>query len=153
MEPEMVVREELLLAGVVATGGKVEDIDIHGLWKVYSESEPGIENRVDGCWYELHVGKTQGNGVYSVVAGAQIETVGGLPIEASLRVVPAGRYAHFVHYMKDGGFGEAFAGVEKWEKDSGTEVLNFGLQLYDRDFNPEDGNSALHIYIPLAPPA
>ncbi len=149
MKPETVERPRLLLAGVINCGKRVADIDIHGLWNVYMQSEPRIRNRIDGSWYELHVGITQGNGIYSVIAGAEVKEAGELPVEISLKVVPAGQYAHFVHCMKDGGYGDAFAEVDAWVKQSGTKVKDFGLQLYDRDFDPENESSVLHIYIPI----
>ena len=150
MDPEVVEREKLLPAGVVDCGKGVEDVDIHGLWNAYQPSEPRIPNLVGGAWYELHVGLQDGNGIYSVIAGAEVSEIGELPVEVSLRVVPAGKYLHFTHAMKDGGFGEAFAQVFKWVDESGTKAKDFGLQFFDSDFNPEDGNSILHIYIPLA---
>jgi predicted transcriptional regulator YdeE len=150
MDPEIVERSEMLMAGVIYYGKAVAEIDIHGLWQVYDKSEPAIPNRIDGTWYELHVGKEQGNGVYSVFVGVAVSELGELPVEVCLKVIPAGKYAHFEHFMKDGGFGEAFAGVESWVKESGTKTADFGLQLYDSDFDPSNENSILHIYIPLA---
>ena len=149
MKPDIVELPRLLLAGVTDCGKDIGAIDIHGAWDVYMQSEPGIHNRIRGTWYELHVGKEQGNGICSVVVGAAIRELGDLPIEVSLRVVPAGRYAHFAHRMRDGGFDDAFAGVDAWVRESGTEVRDFGLQRYDHDFDPEDEESILHIYIPL----
>lgn len=149
MEPEIVERQKLLLAGITNCGRDVADIDIKGLWTVYLKCEPRIPNRVKDTWYELHVGSELGNGIYSVVAGAGVSKIGELPVDVSLRIVPAGKYAHFVHRIGDGGFKEAFARAEAWMKGSGTEVENFGLQLYDRDFDPQRGDSILHIYIPL----
>ena len=150
MEPEIVERPRLLLAGIINCGKEVGDIDIHGLWEVYMQVEPNIPNRIDESWYELHVGSQQGNGIYSVIAGAEITEAGELPIEVSLKVVPSGQYAHFVHCMKDGGYGDAFARVDAWVKESGTEVKDFGLQHYDRDFDPASDDSVLHIYIPVS---
>ena len=150
MEPEVVERERLLLAGITNCGKDVTAIDIGGLWSIYGTSEAGIPNRVDGAWYELHIGKKLGNGIYSVTAGVEVSEVGELPIELSLKVVPAGWYAHFAHCMKDGGYGHAFAQVEAWVKESGTALRDFGLQLYDQDFDPENEESILHIYIPLS---
>ena len=149
MEPEIVERPKLLLAGIVNCGKTVGDIDIHSLWEVYMQSEPQIPNRVEGSWYEVHVLSERGNGIYSVIAGAEVTEVGELPIEVSLRVVPAGQYAHFAHCMRDGGYGDAFAKVEAWVRESGTEVEDFGLQHYDRDFDPASEDSVLHIYMPL----
>ena len=149
MKPEIVDRERLVLAGVTYCAGDVSDIDIHELWNVYGQSEPSIKNRIDGYWYELHIGKEQGNGIYSVTAGTEISELMDLPIEISIKIIPAGRYAHFAHCMKEGGFGEAFAKVDNWVKKSGTGTKDFGLQLYDNEFNPKDKNSILHIYIPL----
>ena len=89
MEPSVVERSRLVLAGVIDCGKAVGDIDIHGLWDVYGRSEPGIENRMDGSWYELHVGSEQGNGIYSVMAGAEISEIGELPVEVVVKVVRA----------------------------------------------------------------
>lgn len=110
MTPDLVDRQGFWLVGVTQTGKSVADIDICGLWDAYQELEAQIPGRIDGAWYELHVGAEAGNGIYTVMAGAEIESV----------------------------------------KETDTRVRNFGLQLYDRDFNPNDPeNSILHIYIPL----
>ncbi len=149
MKPEIVERPSVLLAGVINCGKGVTDIDIHGLWNVYAKSESAIQNRVEGMWYELHVGTKLGNGIYSVIVGVEVMELVELPIEISLRVVPAGEYAYFSHCMKDGGFSEAFDKVEAWVNESGTKVKDFGLQLYDKDYDPKNDNSILHICIPL----
>jgi predicted transcriptional regulator YdeE len=150
MKPEIEERLCMLLAGMMGCGKTVQDIDIHHLWDIYGLVEPAIENRLEGSWYELHVGTTEGKGIHSVLAGVAISEVGELPIEASVKVIPAGQYAHFAHCMKDGGFDIAFAQVETWVKETGTATRDFGLQMYDSNYNPEDENSILHIYIPLA---
>lgn len=150
MKPEIVDRSMMLLAGVVNCGKDVTEIDIHNLWQIYEQSEAGIQHRVDGIWYEVHVGKEQGHGIYSVIAGAEISELAELPIEMCVKVIPAGKYAHFTHCMKDGGFGTAFERVEVWVKEAGAQVIDFGLQLYTSDFDPSNNNSILHIYIPLA---
>ena len=67
----------------------------------------------------------------------------------SMKVVPAGKYAHFTHCMKDGGFAEAFAMVDAWVKDNGIGVFGFGLQLFDSDWDLAKPESILHIFIPL----
>jgi predicted transcriptional regulator YdeE len=149
MTPEIIERPKILLAGVVNCGKDVTSVDIPDLWKAYMKSESEIENRIEGSWFELHVGEKSGNGIYSVLAGVQIEKIGELPVEVSLRVVPAGKYAHFAHHMKDGGFDKAFAGVDAWIQESRAAVKDFGLQHYDRDFDPNNKESVLHIYIPL----
>jgi predicted transcriptional regulator YdeE len=149
MKPEILSRSRLLLAGIMASGKEVSEVDIPGLWSAYEESEPGIPNRIDGSWYELHIGVELGCGIYSVIAGAEISEPAELPVEVSLKVVPAGKYAHFAHRMKDGDYHDAFAQVEKWVNESQIEILDFGLQHYDRDFDPDNKDSILHIYIPL----
>jgi len=150
MTPDLIERESLWLAGVTQTGKSVADVDIHGLWGVYQELEAAIPGRIEGAWYELHVGAEAGIGIYAVMAGAEIGQVGDLPVEISVRRVPGGPYAHFRHPMKEGDYGEAFARVDAWTRETGTGVRNFGLQLYDRDFDPHDPeNSILHIFIPL----
>lgn len=150
MTPEFVQRPSLLLAGVTDCGKDVTEIDIHGLWDVYMRSEPQIPHRIDGCWYELHVGGEQGHGIYSVTAGAEVSEIGALPVEVSVRVVPAGQYAHFAHCMRDGGFREVFARIDAWVKQSGSQAKGFGLQLFDRDFDLANESSILHIYVPMA---
>jgi len=149
MKSEIVQRPQILLAGVVGSGKDVNGINIRELWNSYNQSDPKIEHRVEGAWYELHIGEKQGNGIYSVLAGVQIEKVGTLPAEISVKVLPAGKYIHFAHCMKDGGFGEAFAEIEAWIKENRVEVKDFGLQHYDAAFDPNNKDSILHIYIPL----
>ena len=149
MNPEIVERPKLLLAGIVGCGKSVSDIDIYGLWNVYAQSEPSIRKRIDGSWYELHVGSSQGNGIYSVMAGAEVTEAEELPVEISLKVLPAGMYAHFLHCMKNGTYSNAFAKIDAWVKKSGAKVKDFGLQIYDRDFEHGNESSILHIYIPI----
>jgi predicted transcriptional regulator YdeE len=150
MQPEIIQRKKLLLAGITNCGKDVTAIDILGLWSIYDKSQAGIPNRIEGTWYELHIGNELGHGIYSVTAGAEVNEIGELPVEVSMKVVPAGRYAHFAHCMKDGGFDDAFAKVEAWVEETGTEVRDFGLQLLNQDFDPQKNDSTLHIYIPLS---
>ena len=147
MVPETLERPGLCIAGVIKSGSVVEDIDIGRLWEVYHRSEPQIPFRIDGMWYELHVGSPAGNGLYTVMVGSKIERIGDLPIEVSMKRIPAGRYAHFAHSMKEGCYGDAFARIDTWVKQSGTRVRGFGLQLCGADFHPQHG--ILNIYIPL----
>jgi predicted transcriptional regulator YdeE len=97
----------------------------------------------------LHVGVDLGQGIYSVTVGAEVSEVTDVPIQGVLKVIPGGRYAHFPHRMSNGGYGEAFSQIEHWVEASGTTVEEFGLQLYDRDFDPAKKESVLHIFIPL----
>lgn len=85
------------------------DIDIKGRWSVCLKREPRIPNRVKDTWYELHVGSELGNGICSVVAGAEVSEIGELPVDLSLMAVPADKYARSVHRIGDGGSKEAFA--------------------------------------------
>ena len=118
MTPEIVERPRMLLAGIVGCGKDVSGINISELWHAYEKSEPGIENRIDGSWFELHVGEKLGNGIYTVLAGAQVNRIGEQPTEVSVKVVPAGMYAHFAHCMKNGGFDRAFADIDEWIKNN-----------------------------------
>jgi hypothetical protein len=56
MKPEIIERKPLLLVGITNCGKDVTVVDIHRLWSIYEKSEAGIPNRIDGTWYELHVG-------------------------------------------------------------------------------------------------
>lgn len=149
MKPEFVEQKSLLLAGVIDCGESVTNIDIHRLWDAYSKMEPDIPYKVEGAWYELHVGIERFGGLYTVIAGVEVSAIEGLPFETCLKVVPAGNYAYFAHAMKDGGFGEAFARIEAWVEENGIRTKDFGLQMYDLNYDPGDENSVLHIYIPL----
>jgi hypothetical protein len=50
MQPEIVERQEFWLAGVVASGKEVSEIDIHALWDAYGQFEPELKHRVEGFW-------------------------------------------------------------------------------------------------------
>ena len=149
MEPEFMERNTLLLAGIVDCGNSVADIDIHGLWRIYDLTQSDIENRIEGNWYELHIGKEKGNGLYSVTVGVEVSKIEALPVEVVIRIVPGGKYAHFEHSMKDGGFSDAFAKVEAWAKEKNSRSIDFGLQRFDKTFDVDKGESVLHIYIPV----
>ena len=150
MKPEIVERPELLLAGVISCGEDVGEIDIHGLWGIYNQTESSIPDQVEDAWFELHVGKQLGKGIYTVMVGVEIPHMVELPPEVSLKTVPGGRYAHFTHRMGDGSYGDAFARINAWVQESGTEVKDFGLQRYGSEFDPEDEDSSFQIFIPLA---
>ncbi len=74
MTPDLVDRQGFWLVGVTQTGKSVADIDICGLWDAYQELEAQIPGRIDGAWYELHVGAEAGNGIYTVMAGGEGES-------------------------------------------------------------------------------
>ena len=150
MVPEIVECPQMFLVGVMHCAKDLAEVDIHGLWDMYGLIEPLIENRIDGAWYELHVGAQQGHGLHSVVAGVAVSELGSLPIECVLKVIPQGIFTHFSHSMKEGGYDGAFRRIDKWVHETGTETRDYGLQLFDSAFNPEDEDSILHVYIPLA---
>ena len=149
MKPEIIEQEKMLLAGVINCGKDVTEIDIHELWNNYGKSEKNISHIVPGIWYELHIGTELGNGIYCVMAGVEVKEVDDLPLEVSLKAVPAGKFAHFSHCMKDGSYGAAFKEIENWLHKNSVSCKDFSLQVYDKNFDPNDENSILHVYIPL----
>jgi AraC family transcriptional regulator len=151
LEPRIVERPELVLAGVVATGSDVFQMDFHALWKRFENESPKISHKVEGAAYELHIQTEAEPTMHFTIAGYEVAKIEDLPDEVFVKVVPPATYAVFT--MK---FVEGFAGVYEriwaWLAESPYtgDPFAYDIQRYGRRFvSPEDPESEVDIYVPV----
>jgi AraC family transcriptional regulator len=151
LEPRIVERPELALAGVVATAPDVYQMDFHGLWQRFESAVPGIRHQVEGAAYELHVQTEIEPAMHFAIAGVQVTTIEELPAEVFVKVIPASTYAVFTIKFVDG-FEKVYDRMWAWIETSPYTVDPFvyDIQRYgDRFTSPEDPESEVDIYVPV----
>ena len=152
MQPEIVDRPEMILAGIVATSTSVSELDIAGLWDRFIEQCPNISNQVnEEKGYELHIEEERSPKIHFCLIGVEVRDVEELPIEIFYKVVPAGKYAVYTPQFSDGGYGQAFKVVYDWLEESAYQsAYAFDIQVYDDRFKgSDDPDSILEILIPV----
>ena len=152
MNPEILERTEMILAGVAANSASVTDMDIAGLWDRFIDLCPNIPNQVNtNVNYELHIEEDRTLRMHFCLIGVEVSQADTLPIEVFYKIVPAGKYALYTHHFKDGSYGQAFKAVYDWLAASHYEPAHaFDIQCYDARFKgPEDPESVLEILVPL----
>ena len=154
MQPEIVDRPEMILAGIAASSASVSELDIAGLWDRFIEQNPHISYQVDEeKGYELHIEEERSPTMHFCLIGVEVSEVDALPIDVFYKVIPAGKYALYTHHFSDGGYGQAFKTVYDWLEVSEYQSAHaFDIQVYDDRFNgPDDPASILEILVPIIP--
>lgn len=151
MEPRIVERPELVLAGVVATGPDVSRMDFHALWERFLAESPMIKHQVDGAAYELHVQTEVEPAMHFTMAGVEVTDIEDLPAEVFVKVLPAATYAVFTTKFIDG-FQGLYERIWAWLADSPYEAdpATYDIQRYGARFvSPEDPESEVDVYVPV----
>ena len=166
VEPRIVERERTILLGFsffgdpfATSAGWTEENEIGRLWnrfQAYLETNQAIIDLfADPCVaYEVHIthAETAEKGEFEVFVGAEIAGVADAPVEAVIKVLPAGKFAVFTLR------GEEIAGdwhrmiYHDWLPGSGYEAIpGYGFQLYDSRFKSVTNlhDSVLDVYAPL----
>ncbi len=150
MQETIVEKPSMIIVGVVGSGADSANVDIPGLWEYFERHPVGVENAVEGTWYEIHAERESGS--HFTMVGMEVpEVPASLPADMFVKVLPAATYATFVHHFSDGGFAQAFERVYAWLEDSEYELAHqYDIQCYDDRFRgPGDPESALEIRIPI----
>jgi AraC family transcriptional regulator len=150
--PEIIEQPEMILAGIVATGEKVTDIDIGGLWQQYLDIDADIANKVNpDKGYELHIHLDGNPERHVTLIGVMVSKLAAIPETLFAKMLPAGKYALFTHHFSEGSYGDAFQAVYAWLEESQYRSAHpFDIQVYDERFKgPENPDSVLEILIPV----
>ena len=152
MELEIIERQEMILAGIVASGANVHQINIAELWNRFIDQSDGIPNQVNKeVGYELHIEENHSPRMHFCLIGVEVEKVTHEPIEIFAKVLPAGKYLQYTHQFSEGGYAQAFETLYDWLEDSEYQpAYAFDIQVYDERFNgPEDPESIVEILVPV----
>jgi AraC family transcriptional regulator len=151
MEPRIVERPELVLAGVVATGPDVFQMDFHALWERFTSESPKIKHQVEGAAYELHIQTGAEPAMHFTMAGVEVKKIEDLPAEAFVKVIPATTYAVFTIKFVDG-FAGVYDRIWAWLAESSYtgDPFAYDIQRYGNRFTGlEDPESEVDIYVPV----
>lgn len=166
MEPRIIERNEMLVAGMVFHGdpssggnGWSEDNEVGKLWTRFSRfwenHRDRMKNIVDpGKLYEIWIEPSDYKDTKEscLMIGVEIREVGDLPLELSFKVFPATKYAVFTlkgDTIKTN-WGDKI--YKKWLPKSGyQEAHKFLFEVYDDRFKGLDDltNSELDVYLPI----
>lgn len=152
MPPEIIEKEEMILAGIVDSGAHVGQINIAGLWDRFIEQSDNIPNQVDADkGYELHIEEDRSPRKHFILIGVEVEKVEHEPLEIFCKVLPAGKYLLYTHKFSNGGYAQAFESLYNWLEDSDYKpAYAFDVQCYDERFNgTDDPESIIEILVPV----
>lgn len=148
MNPDMIKREKMILAGVSGAGDKTAE-----LWerfmKLYKEAPP--TDKLSDDSYEVRIFDST-TGKESVFVGCEINNdCGGY----ELFQIPPSEYASFDVYVKEGYDSENSA-IEEWlvsnEKGYVRNLLEgkpYCIEHYDARFDDSNGESIVEIWLPV----
>lgn len=151
MEPRIVEKPEILIAGFVDSGQSIQDIDIGELWQKFERHSPHIRHQNPDIGYELHIEDVSEPKRHYCMTGVQVSAIEEVPVGMFFKVLPAGHYAVFTHRLADGGFGGIYETMETWLKSSGyVEACPLEIQRFDARFRgPNDPESVIEYHIPI----
>ena len=165
MTPQVIDKKELLLAGYsffgdpfTASGAWTEENEIGKLWKRFmgfcteraSEIPPFA---APGVGYEVHIWGRDiiETGHYEVFAGMAIQKIVGIPVDLSIKVIPAMKYAVFTLAGKLIAQ-DLSAEMQGWLKTAGLrQTGSFIYNLYDERYKGTDDlqESEIEVYVPI----
>jgi AraC family transcriptional regulator len=166
VEPKIVQSGEMMLAGMVfygdpfaVGGGWSEENEIGRLWTRFNEfwdrHHGAIRHVIDpNVGYEVHIepeeyGETQ---CFYVMVGVEIAEIENLPLELSVKVLPAGTYALFTLRGSEVTSNWPEEIYRKWLPGSGyQEAFKYTVERYDgqRFKGMDDPESELDILVPI----
>jgi predicted transcriptional regulator YdeE len=168
METKIVYCERMHLIGFsffgdpfAASGGWTEENEIGRLWtrflayvERHGSAVPSTANRETS--YEVHIDhdETLEKGHYEVFVGIQSPTLEDLPVQLSIKVLPAGEYA--VVTLRGDEITSDWSQLlyQEWLPDAGyRQAHGFMYELYDERFKGIDqlGDSEIEVYVPVHP--
>ena len=166
MEPTIIESGPTMLAGMVFYGdpfaggeGWSQENEIGRLWgrfnRFWDDRQADIRHVVDGSvGFELHVEPVEyaETKCFYVMVGVEISDLAGLPLELSVKVLPAGTYAVFTLRGPEITSNWPDAIYKGWLPGSGYEEAHkFTVERYDgeRFKGVQDPESELDIWVPV----
>jgi predicted transcriptional regulator YdeE len=165
VEPQLIDKDQIILVGlsffgdpVKFSGGWTEENEIGRLWKrfmAYLQEEGDHIRHVTagGGFYELHVEQPEmeRTGEYEVFVGLQVDRLEDVPVQLSIKILPATTYAVFTligqEIMSDWP-----KRIAEWLAQSGfRQAHRYGFQYYDERFKSlqQIDESVLDAYVPV----
>jgi predicted transcriptional regulator YdeE len=151
MEPNLVEKEEMIIAGVSRSGDETGKV-----WEDYMKLEKlnPLKNTVEPVGYEVRM-YPGGVGPGQVHIGMNV-TDSNVPPEYKCLSVPASLYAEFLIYPAKG-YGSSNEEMETWLSDNADKYTQrymegnaYGIEVYDERFKGnEDPESVVGILVPL----
>jgi len=165
MNPKIITAPEWMVVGMSFYGdpfnkasGWDEDNEIGLLWKRFmaflQKNNAVIKHQTaPDAFLEIHLetGETAAKGVFEIFVGARVEKLEDVPLECTVKVLPATEYVVFTLQ------GQQITAdwskiMEDWLSLSGyTRAYKYGLQYYDQRFKGVDNikESTLDVYVPI----
>ncbi|MCK4529257.1 GyrI-like domain-containing protein [candidate division WOR-3 bacterium] len=165
MEPKIIERDEIILAGMDFYGdpftkakGWSEQNEIGRLWqrfmRYYDKNEDKIKNMVSEADYEVWVGsieKLDEKDKY-IFVGVEVEKIQDLPLQLVAKILPRTQYAVFTIKGKEIKSDWSSKIYKEWLPESGyKEAYSFLIEYYDHErFKGMDNEeSEIDIYLPI----
>ena len=157
-EPELVekaafrvVGREAVFVHVLAAGANSAEV-VGPLWEGFLHAARKVPGRVGEAMYGV-ISDEEGLGPGEMLYLAGVAVSEGAPLPAGMvsRTVPAGTYAVFEHRGPIRGIRETVAAIyREWLPGSGYRHANApDMELYDRRFHPERGDSVMEYWVPV----
>lgn len=149
-EPTVLNREAFTVVGPVYRGTN-DNQEIPRLWRTllprFSELNNLVQTQVS---YGVMGNMNQESGEFDYLAGYEFAGGGKLPEGMETWSVPAQKYAVFPATLPT--LMEVFGYInENWFPRSGySRTGGPEFELYGEEFNPQDSNSVLYLYIPVS---
>jgi AraC family transcriptional regulator len=165
MAPQLIEKPQIVLAGFSFFGnpfathaGWTEENEIGRLWNRFMDycgkHPTAIKHmREEHVAYELHIehAETKQTGEYEVFVGVQVEIMEDVPVEISIKLLPATLYAVFTLHGKEI-TSDWNRTIGDWMQQAGYHnPYKYGFQYYDERFKGVDRieESLLDVYVPI----
>ena len=149
MEPKIVSRPAFTVVGMKYRG-KNENNEVPQLWGKFWPRNNEIQHKVNPqMTYGVLGNKDDNTGEFDYVAGFEVDSMADIPEGMVSWEVPEQTYAVFTCTLPT--LMETFQYIFKtWLLRSAYEFADGPeFELYDENFDPEDENSEVYVYIPV----
>ena len=166
MDPRIVTADEWLVVGMSFYGdpfsqasGWSEDNEIGLLWQrfiAFHSANPGAIRHIaePSAVVEIHIEteESREKGLFEVFVGARVQRLEDVPLECTVKTLPATQYLVFTLKGKEITSDWSKLPYFNWIPSSGYVVSHpYGFQYYDERFKGLDRieESALDVYVPV----
>ena len=149
MEPKIITKPTFAIVGMKYRGKNKND-EIARMWGEFIPKAEAIKHRVTrfvAYGAMDHFDETSGE--FDYVAAFKVDSTADVPEGMVCWEIPESKYAVFSCALPT--ISKAFDYAYKtWLPQSGYErACGPEFEFYDKDFNPEDENSEMYVYIPI----
>jgi AraC family transcriptional regulator len=148
MEPKIESRAAFRVVGMKVRG-KNEQNEIPRLWGEFASRVGEVQNRVEEHSTYGVAGNYEDSGEFDYVAGINVSTAAEVPEGMVSWDIPAQTYAVFSCTLPT--LGSTLKYIHgTWLPASGYRQADGpALELYDEDFDPENPDALMYVYIPI----